>query len=114
MARHVNMEECLRSLAAYKTTPPQRVAALAFCRAEAEAFLSYRKSKCFLLIPADEAALKAGEGRVVFREPTQAHHVVFEPDGSKTKGLARPGSFSVGAKGERQREQEGAGGSVPD
>jgi len=95
--RRIDTESALQRLNSYAPTAPQKAAAIAFLRSEAEAFLTHRKSKCFLLIPVEEAVVKAGENRVVFREPTQKHHIVFEPDGSKTKGLARPGSLAVSA-----------------
>lgn len=96
MSRAYRLEESARLLEEYTgLTAAARAAATAFMRQEAEALACGRKTKCFVLISPEEAAVKAGEGRVVFREPTQKHHVVFEQDGSKTKGLARPGTFLV-------------------
>lgn len=89
------LEASLALLAAYRPTAPQRAAAVAFMRAEAEAIASRKKSKCFLLLPPDEGERKAGPGRIVFREPSQKHHLVIEPDGAKTKGLALPPGAAV-------------------
>jgi hypothetical protein len=105
----VPLEESLRLLDTYAATPAQRAAAVAFLRSEADAVESKRKSKCFLILGAAEAVGKAGEGRVVFREPTQKHHVVIEPDGSKTKGLAQPGGFAVRRRRGRRGRRCGAG-----
>lgn len=65
------MEQSLRLLDAYAATPAQRAAAIAMLRDEEAAVAAGRKTKRFLLLPVDEAVAKAGEGRVVFREPTQ-------------------------------------------
>lgn len=91
---------------------PQRAAAVEFMRAELEALRARRKSKAFVIVPRDEAEKKAGRGRVVFREPTQKHHCVFEPDGAKTKGLAQPGAQPVGGArgGERGGGEKRRGG----
>lgn len=77
---------------------PHLRAAQALARAEAEAYASGRKRKCFLIMPAQDAAAKAGKGRVVFREPVQKHHICIERDGARTKGLSRPGGAQVGAR----------------
>jgi hypothetical protein len=48
-------------------TPAQKAAAMAFADQEASAYASGKKRKCFMLMSADEAAVKAGEGRIAFR-----------------------------------------------
>jgi hypothetical protein len=74
MASRIDMDAALEILEEYDATPAQHAAAAEFIKQEADAVLSGRKTKCFLIMAAADAAVKAGEGRVVFREPTQKHH----------------------------------------
>lgn len=81
-------------LAEYDAPPPAAAAAMAFARAELEAYASGRKSRCFIIVPAAEAAAKAGGGgaggahvAILFRD-AQHHHCVFAADGSKHAGLS--------------------------
>lgn len=70
----IDVDAALELLDEYDATPAQHAAAAEFIKQEADAVLSGRKTKCFLIMAAADAAVKAGEGRVVFREPTQKHH----------------------------------------
>ncbi|KIZ05571.1 hypothetical protein MNEG_2393 [Monoraphidium neglectum] len=99
------LDEAARLLAEYEAAAAagglaqsQREAAATFARSEIEAYCSGKKSKLFAIVPVAEAAVKAGEGRVLFREATQTRYLCIEADGSKTKGLARPSSMGVSTR----------------
>jgi hypothetical protein len=67
MSRPNSLQELEHLLDGYAPSAAQRAAAVAFALAEAEAYESGKKRKCFLLMAASDAVIKAGEGRVCFR-----------------------------------------------